>query len=163
MNIERYLQNLSESLTNAAASSSEQVQEAADRLARTMESSLRLTLVEFASDLADDITVKLDGDAVDVRFRGGSPEVVVTRATPEDIEETTPMAPPPPPPPVGEDADISRISLRIPEHLKTQVEAAAASEALSTNAWLVRAAQRALAPQQPPSTRSGRRMTGWVQ
>ena len=35
---------------------------------------------------------------------------------------------------------MSRINLRMPEHLKARVERAADAEALSVNAWLVRAA-----------------------
>lgn len=154
MNIDRYLHTLQQSLTDAAQTSSAEVQEAAQRLARTMESALRLSLVEFASDLADQITLELDGDTVDVRFRGGGPEVVVTPAP-----EAEPAAPAPPADP--EDGDISRISLRIPEALKSNVERAASAEGLSTNAWLVRAAQSALRPT-TSSSRSSRRMTGWV-
>ena len=38
---------------------------------------------------------------------------------------------------------MSRINLRMPERLKARVEAAAAGEGLSVNAWLVRAAAAA--------------------
>ena len=46
----------------------------------------------------------------------------------------------------GEDDErtMSRINLRLPERLKARVEQAAASEGLSVNAWLVRAAAAAL-------------------
>lgn len=161
MNLDRYLQTLQDALGSAAQTSSPEVQEAADRLGRTMESALRLTLTEFAADLADQITLQLDGDTVDVRFRGGGPEVVVTPG--HGIEPPHPPEPPAPPP-APEDGDISRISLRLPESLKSQVEQAATTEGLSTNAWLVRAAQHALRPASPSThtTSTGRRMTGWV-
>ena len=160
MDLDRYLQTLQDALGTAAQTSSPEVQEAAERLGRTMESALRLTLTEFAADLADQITLQLDGDSVDVRFRGGGPEVVVTPD--QGVEPPAPPEPPSPPAP-PEDGDVSRISLRLPESLKTQVEQAATAEGLSTNAWLVRAAQGALHPA-PSSTRTstGRRMTGWV-
>src|SRR5690625_3896307 len=132
MDLNRYLQTLQEALETAAQTSSSEVQEAAERLGRTMESALRLTLTEFAADLADQITLQLDGDAVEVRFRGGGPEVVVTPGG--DPEEPPAPEPPPPSPPL-EDEDISRISLRLPESLKTQVERAASAEGLSINAW----------------------------
>lgn len=160
MDLERYLRDLQDALTTAAQTSSADVQEAAERLSRTMASTLQLTLMQFAADLADQITVQLDGDTVDVRFRSDGPEVVVTPADAHAAPE--PPEPPAPPPPPGEDGDISRISLRLPEALKTQVEQAATAQGLSTNAWLVRAAQSALHPPTVRTTATGRRMTGWV-
>lgn len=160
MELDRYLRTLQDALSTAAQTSSEEVQEAAERLSRTMESTLRLTLMEFAADLADQVTVKLDGDSVEVRFRASGPEVVVTPN--EEHEAPEPPEPPAPPPPPAEDGDISRISLRLPETLKSQVEQAATAQGLSTNAWLVRAAQTALSPPTVRTTATGRRMTGWV-
>jgi len=162
MDLDRYLRTLQDALSTAAQTSSEEVQEAAGRLSATMESTLRLTLMEFAADLADQVTVKLDGDSVEVRFRSSGPEVVVTPN--EEHEVAGPPEPPAPPPPPAEDEDISRISLRLPETLKSQVEQAATTQGLSTNAWLVRAAQHALRPASPSThtTSTGRRMTGWV-
>ena len=43
---------------------------------------------------------------------------------------------------------MSRINVRMPEQLKARVEAAAAAEGLSVNAWLVRAAAAAVGPAQ---------------
>lgn len=64
---------------------------------------------------------------------------------------------------------MSRISLRLPDSLKTQVDEAAAAEGVSVNTWLIRAAQAALSPQSgiditTPGgrVRIGRTMTGWV-
>ena len=65
-----------------------------------------------------------------------------------------------------------RISLRLSEALKSDVEAAAKADAVSVNTWLVRAAGHALSHRSRPgdasgasgtSTRvSGHRITGWV-
>jgi hypothetical protein len=76
-------------------------------------------------------------------------------------------------PPVGEGATeddedgTARITLRMPEHLKTKVEEAAATEGLSANAWLVRAVTRGLdarrAEVQIGRSRSGTRITGFAQ
>ncbi|WP_433508769.1 hypothetical protein ACQP2T_32790 [Nonomuraea sp. CA-143628] len=69
----------------------------------------------------------------------------------------------------GEDGGTSRISLRVPEHLKPRIEEAAGREGLSVNAWLVRAVSAALEPdgggrrsgwREEP--KGGRRYTGWV-
>ena len=61
----------------------------------------------------------------------------------------------------GDDDTISRINLRMPEHLKARVEQAAVGEGLSVNAWLVRAAaarlerRGSLRRDRPVLTRSG--------
>ena len=66
-----------------------------------------------------------------------------------------------PPPSVEGDDAISRINLRMPEHLKARVELAADAESLSVNAWLVRAAaarlERREGPPRRASTRRARR------
>ena len=60
----------------------------------------------------------------------------------------------------GEDLS-ARISLRLPESLKTAVEAAAAREGVSTNAWLVRAIARAT--ESRPVHHTGKRLSGYAQ
>lgn len=63
---------------------------------------------------------------------------------------------------------MSRINLRMPDHLKGRIEQAAGSEGLSVNAWLVRAAAVALERPAPDRRRerrapqSAQRYTGWV-
>ena len=46
--------------------------------------------------------------------------------------------------PEGDEGATARINLRLPEHLKTRVDEAAASEGLSINTWLVRSLSVAL-------------------
>ena len=70
--------------------------------------------------------------------------------------------------------DLSaRITLRLPEGLKVQIEAVANSEGVSTNAWIVRALSRALEPRRDSSDerirawiawprKSGRPGAGWL-
>ena len=65
------------------------------------------------------------------------------------------------PPAPGDDLS-ARITLRLPEALKAQVEAAASREGVSTNAWIVRALSRANEPQSA-RTRSGNRLQGFAQ
>jgi uncharacterized protein (DUF1778 family) len=63
---------------------------------------------------------------------------------------------------------MSRINLRMPDHLKARIEQAAASEGLSVNAWLVRAAAVALERTGTSHRRERRvsygaqRYTGWA-
>jgi hypothetical protein len=67
-----------------------------------------------------------------------------------------------------EGGGTSRMTLRLPEHLKPSVEEAAASMGLSVNAWLVRVIVAALELGDPDrhapggGRQFGRRYTGWV-
>lgn len=176
MDLTPYVTSLNSALVNSAQTSSHEVREAAERLAQGMEPAIRLTFMEMASDVAAEVTARLDGDVIDVRLRGGNPEVVVDRAVSHE-EPTVPFgtppeppAPPAPPqPPIDDDGGLSRVSLRLPDYLKSQVDEAAAKEGVSVNTWLVRAVQQALTPQSgiditTPGgrVRIGRSMTGWV-
>ena len=63
---------------------------------------------------------------------------------------------------------MTRINLRMPDHLKARVEQAAGSEGLSVNSWLVRAAANALERRDPAPSgerwagRGAQRYAGWV-
>jgi len=50
------------------------------------------------------------------------------------------------------------LTLRLPERLKTEIEAAAAREGVSVNTWLVRALGGAVSRQ---TQKSGRRLVGY--
>jgi predicted HicB family RNase H-like nuclease len=65
----------------------------------------------------------------------------------------------------SEDDAMVRISLRLPENLKTRVEQAAARAGVSINTWLIRTASAAVGTATPPPTAPpsvGQRYTGWV-
>ena len=63
---------------------------------------------------------------------------------------------------------MSRINLRMPDRLKARIEQAAASEGLSVNAWLVRAAAAALERtgqsrrRERRASQGAQRYTGWA-
>ncbi|UFU02060.1 toxin-antitoxin system HicB family antitoxin [Ruania suaedae] len=160
MELNGYLASLQQALDNAAQSSAPEVREASERLAQTLEPALRLTLMELASDVAADVTLRLDGVVVDVRLRGGGPEIVVE----QQPSAEPPPAPPTPPDPPEDDGSTTRITLRVPDSLKSRVDAAASRDGVSVNSWLVRAVQHALTGPATDTTARfpGRRMTGWV-
>jgi hypothetical protein len=175
MDLTPYLESLRRDLTASAAPAGESAARSAELLASALEASARLCLLEALSDAAAEITTKLDSASVEVRMRGRDAELVVTDSTQASAA----------PPPVVEGGDVARITLRLPEPLKEQVERAAADEGISVNAWLVRAVSAALhagrgwppgpgfppgppgAPPPPmpppPPGRRGRRMTGYAQ
>ncbi len=170
MDLAPYINGLEAALRASAQTSSPDVQEAAERLAQSLEPAVRLTLMEVVSDTAAEATARLDGDLVEVRLRGGSPEIVVERALRGEGAGAPLIQPTPPAPPLDDEGGgVSRISLRLPESLKAQVDQAAAVEGCSVNTWLIRAVQQALVPtagleiSSPGGhVRVGRSMTGWA-
>jgi HicB family len=161
MDLSDYVDALRGSLTTAAAAAGEQARETARLLADTMEPAVRLAVIDAMSAMAAEVTAALDGDVVDIRVRGRDPEVVVVPAPHAEPEE--------PPDADGDDdteddGSVARISLRLPDALKTRAERAAAAEGLSLNAWLVRAVAAGLRePRTPPTSGRGpRRYTGFA-
>ena len=107
-------------------------------------------LIDLLSEAALSLNSQLDAGHVEVRMAGRDPELVF-------VDE--PRAPEEPPSP-GDDLS-ARITLRLPEGLKASLEVAAAREAVSTNAWIVRALARALEPR--AARRSSNRLQGFAQ
>lgn len=165
MELNAYVESLRTALAAAGGAAADDVRQAADRLSYAVEPSLRLTLLEALGDAAAEVTTQLEGVVVEVRLRGSDPELV---ATDDRVPPRPPMPPSPPdaPAPPEVDEGTSRVSLRLPETLKTRVEQAAAATGVSVNTWLVRTVSHVLdSPQTPTSTlvsRPGRRISGWV-
>jgi hypothetical protein len=169
MDLTPYLETLRRDLAANAAPAGEAVARSAELLANALEASARLCLLEALSDAAAEITTKLDGGSVEVRLRGRDADLVVSDRS---------SAAGAPPPAVPDGGDVARITLRLPEPFKEQVERAAADDGVSVNAWLVRAVAHALQGAQsgwpgpgtpPPGAGTphgrgrGRRMTGFAQ
>jgi hypothetical protein len=171
MDLTPYLETLRADLTAAAAPGGPDTLRAAELLGNAIEPSARLALLEALSDAAAEITTRLRDATVELRLRGGEAELVVNH-TEYLTEEPAPAAPAPGPfaDPGG---DLTRLTLRMPESLKTHVEQTAAREGISVNAWLVRAVAAAVHGQPPassppsppagPGLRTGRRITGFAQ
>ncbi|HWL33261.1 MAG TPA: toxin-antitoxin system HicB family antitoxin [Gaiellaceae bacterium] len=148
MQMAPYVQALQDDLANAAAlAGGEAVQEAGQRLAQALESSLQLRLLDLLSEVALSLNSQVPG-RVEVRLAGREPELVYV----ED-EEAEPA-------PAADDALTARITLRLSEGLKAQIDIAAARESLSVNSWIVRALARGL---ETRSVRAGRRLTGFAE
>ncbi|MEJ2855861.1 MULTISPECIES: toxin-antitoxin system HicB family antitoxin [unclassified Saccharothrix] len=161
MDLTPYVDNLRRELAVAAEAVGDEARALADRLTSQVDAATRLTLLEALSSAAAEITRDLAPGSVDVRLRGRDPEFVVT--PPPHTAPEAPAQPAPPPPPVDDDGAMTRINLRLPEHLKQRVEEAAATAGISVNSWLVRAASAALDQGvRQPTTLFGQRYTGWV-
>jgi hypothetical protein len=165
MDLTQYIENLRRELAVAADAGGEDARALAERLTAPLESAIRLMLLDALSAAADEITRELAPGSVELRLRAGQPDFVVTPAPTDETVEAAPEALAPAASEVDEGA-TARINLRLPEQLKIAIEQAASRERLSVNAWLVRAAAAALAPDdRRPRQRGGRvgqGYTGWV-
>ena len=132
----------------AVATGDQATLEVAERLARAIEPSLQLRLLDALGQAALELSDQLPSGHVDVRLSGRDVQLVI-------VGEEAPSAPP------AEDEGTSRLTLRMPEGLKSRVESAAVREGISTNAWLVAAVKRGL--DQQPRRRIGNRVTGFAQ
>lgn len=166
MDLSEYAEELRRELTSVTRFAGEDVSRAAEMLSETLDSSVRLALLDVLSAAADEITASLDGATIDVRLTGTQPEFVVNVSHRGEDAFTDPAD-------AGDEAGSARVTLRISEGLKSRVEAAATTAGMSVNAWLVRAISRGLEsppgggarPRQPfPPGRpgSGKRYTGFA-
>jgi hypothetical protein len=186
MDLSTYVDTLRHELAAAARSAGPDAETLAERLTAPLESATRLVLQEAVSDAAQEISRDLAPGSVDVRLRGRDLGFVVDRgprdqgsAVATDPAVWTPPAPAAPLAPTDGpqdaggggakegDAGTARITVRLPETLKAQVEAAAEREGLSVNAYLVRTLGAALQPGTATPARdwhqSGNQLSGWVQ
>jgi hypothetical protein len=173
MHLESYVAQLRQELAVAAEAGGEETRELAARLTAPLQSAVRLVLLEALSTAAEEITRELAPCSVDLRLRRGEPEFVVEPpaigAEQETAVAAAPAAEPAPPVSYGaKDGAVSRISLRLPEELKTRAEQIADREGLSVNAWLVRTIAEAVERtdrEQDVRRRTaprGGRYTGWA-
>lgn len=158
MDLTPYVDGLRRELAAAADAGGDATRSLAERLTVALDPAVRLTLLDALSAAAAEITRDLAPGSVDLRLRGREPSFVVT--APDDATPAPSSAAPAPEP--ADDGATARINFRLPEHLKVRIEAAAAAEGLSVNAWLVRAAAGAVEPERRSTHRGTRRYTGWV-
>src|ERR687897_3853651 len=135
MDITPYVDSLRRDLVAASEAGSDELKQAAERLAYALDPSARLALMEAISHAAAEITAELPDGSVDVRLVGRELDFVVEIAPPSAM----PAPPPPPAPPVPDedDGDLARITLRIPEAVKARAEEKAAAAGQSLNTWMV--------------------------
>lgn len=184
MDITPYVDSLRRDLASAAEAGGAEAKAAAERLALALDPAMRLALMDALSQAAAEITSELPAGSVDVRLRGREPEFVVEVPTMPMAAPAAPTPPTPPAPPEPEDDEdgaVARITLRIPESLKTKAEELAARSGHSLNTWLVTTIRNATRSERAINVdidlssipflgeshpgfprRPGRRMTGWV-
>ena len=148
MNLTIVLEGLQDDLQGLAELGDERSAQIARRLGDALGANLRLKLLDLLSQAALELSSKLPSGHVEVRLAGQEPELVFVDAPDGEA--------------AGAGEELSaRISLRLPESLKTAVERASAREGVSTNAWLVRAIARAA--ESRPTHVGGKRLSGYAQ
>src|SRR5689334_8274368 len=124
MDLSKYVTQLREDLASAAAAGDEQTRNTAALLGSAIEPAARLAIMNALSDLAAEVTAALEDREVEVRLDGRDVRVAVSsergREQPPDDE----------PPfrgggfpggfgPTADAGDISRITLRLVEQIKS--------------------------------------------
>ena len=150
MQLDSHIQAIQQELAATAALGDEATSEAARRMSDALAATLHLHLLDLLGEAALEIGGQIDSGRVEVRLAGREPELVVIT---DDVPDTAQVG-------FGEESS-GRITLRLPESLKSGIEAAAAREGVSTNTWLVRSIARTL--EQRPSKKSRNRMQGYAQ
>ena len=150
MQLDDHIQAIQQELAASAFLGDEATAEAARRLSEGLAATLHLHFLDVLGEVALELTGQLESGRIEVRLAGREPELAFVAEAAPDAGQFG----------FGEEHS-GRITLRLPESLKAGVEAAAAHEGVSTNAWLVRAIARVLDHQ---SAKRGRhRMQGYAQ
>lgn len=143
MDVHSYISRIRNDLIAAAALGDEKTQATAEALATAAESSTRLALLSALSDLAGEISSQLDDRTVHVSLDGDDVTVDIRKNSGGDgdkpgfdhlgFDEMT--------------GDISRVTLRLVEQLKSRAEEAAAQSGQSLNSWMAGVVSGALRDQ----------------
>lgn len=128
MEMSTFIERFSADLKALGALGGSDLEVALTRLIPALEPVLRTRLLEAMTTLAQEVGGQLPGGRLEVRLNGGEISLVylldesVTRETPAELN--------------------ARITLRLPEDLKSRIEEAATREGISLNSWLLKASER---------------------
>jgi len=146
MDIDGHIEALAADLATTAGLGDDVTLRVADQLSLALLPAFRLRVQDILAEAALELNEQLPNGHVELRLAGGD----VGLAYVEDHGAAEPA---------GDDAQAARITLRLPEGLKTRAESAAGAEGVSLNTWLVRATARAL---DRGRGGRGRRITGYA-
>ncbi len=141
MDISDQATHVHDQLVAAAALGDERTQQIAGALTSAADAAVRLALLDAVSVAAREITAALFEAELP-----GTPAISVDIAGPQlNFRVTVTSSEPEEAPRVDDGEANARISFRLSEALKAQIEQAAGQESISVNTWLGRAAAAALA------------------
>jgi hypothetical protein len=146
MKLSPHVDALRSDLEAAAALGDEHAAQIGARLAEAAARTAPLRFLDAIGDALLEANGQLSSGRLELRLAGIDPDVVF-------VEEEGGAAPP-----ADDEPSAARLTLRLPERLKSQIEAAASREGVSVNTWLLRALGAAVSRQ---TQRPGRRLTGY--
>lgn len=130
MQLAPHVEALLGDVAEIAAVGDESTAEAARRISVALRSAAGLRFLDALTEATLELSAQLSHGHVEVRLAGQDPALVYV-AEVTDVDSAA-----------IEEGLTARITLRLPEGLKAGIEASAAREGLSVNAWIVRALSR---------------------
>jgi HicB family len=149
MQLEPHVDALRGEIQRLASLGDEQAAAAASRLSDALGPTLSLRLLGLLSEAALEVSSQLPAGHVELRLAGQEPSLVY-------VADEAPAQPA-----AADDGLTARITLRLPDSLKSSLETAASQEGVSLNTWIVRALARGLSI--AAATKIGSRLTGYGQ
>ena len=128
MKMSKFIDLLSADIKALGKLGGSELESAVSRLIPTLAPVLRTRLLEALAEIADELKAQLPGAHLEARVQGDEIELVyieegsVVRENPSDLN--------------------ARITLRLPEDLKSRIESAATKEGISLNSWLLKTSDR---------------------
>ena len=128
MKMSKFIDLLSADIKALGKLGGSELESAVSRLIPTLAPVLRTRLLEALADIADELKEQLPGAHLEARVQGDDIELVyiedgsIVRENPSDLN--------------------ARITLRLPEDLKSRIENAATRDGISLNSWLLKTSDR---------------------
>lgn len=128
MKMSKFIDLLSADLQALGKLGGSDLEAAVSRLIPTLTPVLRTRLLEALTEIAGEMKDQIPGSRIEARLDGDEvelcclPDETTTRETPSELN--------------------ARITLRLPEDLKSRIEKAAGKEGISLNSWLLKASER---------------------
>ncbi|MBF8253051.1 MAG: pilus assembly protein HicB [Actinobacteria bacterium] len=128
MKMSKFIELLSSDFKALGKLGGQELDSAVSRLIPTLTPVLRTRLLEALTEIAEELSEQLPGAHLEARIQGDEIELIY-------IEDSSTVRENP--------ADLNaRITLRLPEDLKSRIESAATNEGISLNSWLLKASDR---------------------
>jgi len=128
MKMSKFIDFLSSDIKALGKLGGQELDSAVSRLIPTLAPVLRTRLLEALTEIADELSEQLPGAHLEARIQGDEIELIY-------IEDGSTVRENP--------ADLNaRITLRLPEDLKSRIENAATKEGISLNSWLLKTSDR---------------------
>ena len=151
MQLAHHIEALQRDLSQFAELGDEATANAARSLSVALRAAFGLRVLDVLTEATLELSAQIPNGHVEVRLAGQDPELVYVE------EEAAPAA-------TADDAALTaRITLRLPDNLKSAIDAVAAAEGVSVNTWIVRVLARVAGTgSTTPRRGPGKRLTGYA-